>query len=334
MVVRGAPAIGATAAFGLAIGVHDAVHSGGRWSDISLHYERLARTRPTAVNLLDGLQAISSAIGLDHTNPPSDRPLDPEVAKKALAAAQEYADTDAQRCASIGQHGLPLFRHQTNVLTHCNAGWLACVDWGTALSPIYAAQRAGKEPRVWADETRPRGQGRRLTAWELVQEGIPCTVLPDSAAASVLRQGAIDLVITGADRIAANGDVANKIGTYPLALAAREAGVPFWVAAPVSTLDPNCASGEQIPIETRGPEEVTHVWGIDDNGTEQTVRVVAQGAEIHNPAFDMTPAGLIQGIITEVGRFPASPTGMQQWLDSARSFAVGTHQANALQASP
>jgi methylthioribose-1-phosphate isomerase len=203
------------------------------------------------------------------------------------------------------------------VSTHCNAGWLAFVDWGSALSPIYAATRAGDRLFVWVDETRPRGQGARLTAWELQNEGIPHAVIADGVLGSRMKAGEVDLVIVGADRIAANGDVANKIGTYSAAVLAHAHGVPFYVAAPTTTIDKDCASGEAIPIEERSADEVAWVEGPDADGALHRVRVVAPGASCRNPAFDVTPGALIAGIITERGIVPATPEGIASVTRSA-----------------
>jgi methylthioribose-1-phosphate isomerase len=282
MQVRGAPLIGATAAYGVALGLAE-----GQPLDLIL--ETLAATRPTAVNLhwaLDRMRGV--------------------LQKSALAGRQEIAWNEARAIAredvaanaAIGQHGLPLLQAiaerngKINVMTHCNAGWLATVAHGTALAPIYAAHSAGLAVHVWVSETRPRNQGL-LTAWELAQAGVAHTLIVDNAAGLLLMQGQVDCVIVGADRIAANGDTANKVGTYLKALAARAHGVPFYVAAPVSTIDFACPDGAHIPIEERDPEEV--VAGL-----------TGQCAAVANPAFDVTPAGLIAGIITERGIIAAS----------------------------
>jgi S-methyl-5-thioribose-1-phosphate isomerase len=201
----------------------------------------------------------------------------------------------------IGVAGAPLIRDGARVLTHCNAGWLAFTDWGTALSPIYTAKRMGKAVFVWVDETRPRLQGARLTAWELAGEGVNHRVIPDNAAGHFMRRGEVDLVIVGADRIASNGDAANKIGTYEKAVLARDSGIPFYVAAPLSTVDLHCPEGTAIPIEERGEEEVLTAEGPDAEGIMRTVRLAAPGARARNPGFDVTPARLITGFITEKG---------------------------------
>jgi methylthioribose-1-phosphate isomerase len=215
---------------------------------------------------------------------------------------------------AIGTHGLALFREGTRVLTHCNAGWLAVQDWGTALAPVYKAHRAGLKPFVYVDETRPRLQGARLTAWELAQEGVPFALIADNAAAHLMQRGQVDLVLTGSDRIAANGDAANKIGTYGKACAAHLLGVPFYVAAPLTTFDRDVATGAGIPIEERSEEEVLSVEGVDASGAPARVRVAPEGTRALNPAFDVTPAGLIAGIVTEVGIVPATAEGVVEAL--------------------
>jgi methylthioribose-1-phosphate isomerase len=214
--------------------------------------------------------------------------------------------------AAIGEHGLALFRRGTRVLTHCNAGWLAVQDWGTALAPVYRAARAGLEPFVWVSETRPRLQGARLTTWELAEEGVAHALVADGAAAHLLQRGEVDLVLTGADRIAANGDAANKIGTYARALAAREHRVPFYVAAPLTTIDRATPEGAAIPIEERSPDEVLLVEGLDETGAPARVRVAPAGTPARKPAFDVTPRKLIAGIVTEVGIVAASPEGIAE----------------------
>ena len=285
MQVRGAPLIGATAAYGLAIAL-DFEASDTRLAEA---IAVLGATRPTAVNLHWALARMEKHL----------RPLAPEArCDAAWAEAAAIAEEDVAQNAAIGQHGLKLWKDlivadgQTlNVMTHCNAGWLATVDWGTALSPVYAAHDAGVPVHVWVSETRPRNQGL-LTAWELEQHGVPHTLIADNAAGLLMRQGKVDVVIVGADRIAANGDVANKIGTYTVALAAKAHGVPFYVAAPASTFDLRIATGDEIPIEDRTPREVTHVGEY---------RITPENVPVYNYAFDVTPAELIAGIITERG---------------------------------
>ncbi len=302
MTVRGAGAIGATGALGLAQAALEAPDDGFHEA-VADAANGLAATRPTAQNLFWGVGRVLTAIQAQGD--------DLRAAREAAeAAGREVADDDAECCRRIGEHGLGLVPDGARVSTHCNAGWLAFVDWGSALSPVYAAHRAGRRVHVWVDETRPRGQGSRLTAWELGEEGVPHTILPDSATASVMRRGLVDLVVVGSDRIAANGDVANKIGTYASALAARAHGIPFWVAAPTTTIDPACPSGEAIPIEERSPDEVRYVWGWSDEGRFVRVRVAPEASPAANPAFDVTPAALVAGIVTERGIVPATPEGV------------------------
>ena len=216
------------------------------------------------------------------------------------------ADEDASACQQIGINGNEIIQSGWKISTHCNAGWLAFVDWGSAISPIYTAHRSGKDVFVFVDETRPRGQGARLTAWELAQEEVPHAVIADNATGHYIKEGEIDMVIVGADRIAMNGDVANKIGTYTSALAAKAKGIPFYVAAPTATIDPNCPAGSEIPIEERGADEVRYTWGWSDKGEFIRVRTVPSESGARNPAFDVTPAELITGIITEKGVFSPS----------------------------
>ena len=293
MAVRGAPLIGVFAAYALAL----AAQRGEPLDDAAA---RLARTRPTAINLRRGLDAVSAA------------GADPGA---ALAAARAYDDAEVAAAASIGRHGLALFRKGTRVLTHCNAGWLAVQDWGTALAPIYLAAREGLAPFVYVSETRPRLQGARLTTWELREEGIEHALIADGAAAHLIQRGDVDLVITGADRIAANGDTANKIGTYGRALAARAHAIPFYIAAPRTTIDRDCPNGDAIPIEERSEDEVLTAEGVDASGAIARVRLAPQGTRAINPAFDVTPAHLIAGIITEIGIIPATADGI------AKAFA-------------
>ncbi|MCB9668314.1 MAG: S-methyl-5-thioribose-1-phosphate isomerase [Alphaproteobacteria bacterium] len=290
MIVRGAGAIGATAAAGMAqaalLGERDVLAA------LDAGAARLRRTRPTAQNLFYAIDAVLDAARRADV---ADR------LEAALGAADAVIDGDAAACERIGHVGAELLADGMRVATHCNAGWLAFVDWGSALAPVYRAVRQGKRVSVWVDETRPRGQGARLTAWELEQEGVAHHVIADNALASRMRAGDVDVVITGADRIAANGDVANKIGTYAVALCARAHGIPFYVAAPASTFDPGTPDGEGIPIEERSAEEVAYTWGLDDDGVFRRVRTTR--SPCRNPAFDVTPAGLVAGWITERGLF-------------------------------
>ena len=292
MAVRGAPLIGVVAGYALAL----AARCG---DDLGVAYARLARTRPTAVNLRAGLDRVRAAAP------------DPDA---MLAAARALDDAEVAAAEAIGRHGLELLPHGTRVLTHCNAGWLAVQDWGTALAPVYRAARAGLAPFVLVSETRPRFQGARLTAWELRQEGVAHAVIVDSAGAHFIQRGDVDLVITGADRIAANGDVANKIGTYARALAARAHDVPFYVAAPLSTIDPRTRRGSDIPIEQRSADEVLCAEGMDEAGAIRRVRLAPEGSAALNPGFDVTPHELVAGLVTEVGIVPATAQGIAEAL--------------------
>jgi S-methyl-5-thioribose-1-phosphate isomerase len=286
MVVRGAGAIGAAAGYAMAQAF---LTSTRKTKAITIREARadIEHTRPTAKNLFYAVDRVYKA-GL----------ISPE---NAMIEAQKVALKDAQDSKSIGIYGSELINRKSNILTHCNAGWLAFVDYGTALAPIYLAAKQGKEVFVYVDETRPRNQGARLTAWELNNNGIPHMIIPDNAAATLMDQKNIDLVIVGADRIAANGDVANKIGTLEKAILAKEFGIPFYVAAPLSTIDMACKTGKEIPIETRSQDEVLYQTGIDANGNKLRVRVASPGSEAWNPAFDVTPSRYVTGIITEKG---------------------------------
>lgn len=298
MVVRGAGAIGATGAYGMAQAALEA-------PDVGFHQyiqdaaNTLSNTRPTAQNLFYGVGAVLKAI-----EECGDNIAQAKLA--AIAAAQGVADDDAACCEAIGKHGAPLIPHGARISTHCNAGWLAFVDWGSAISPIYVAHRSGNPVHVFVDETRPRGQGARLTAWELGSEGVPHSIIADNATGHLMQRGEIDMVIVGSDRIAANGDVANKIGTYSSAVVAQAHGIPFYVAAPTTTIDVDCPTGMDIPIEERGGEEVSHTWGWSDDGQFIRVRTTPAQSGIRNPAFDVTPASLVTGIITERGVIPAT----------------------------
>jgi len=279
MIVRGAGAIGAAAGFGMA----QAALAG---TDLHTAKSVLDTTRPTARNLFYATERVLRA-----------------GREGAVKEAQAIADEDVDFCQRIGQFGSELIRDGSRILTHCNAGWLAFVDWGSALSPVYSAIRQGKNVFVWVDETRPRCQGARLTAWELAQEGVPHTVIADNAAGYYMKRGEIDLVIVGADRVTANGDVANKIGTYEKAVLAKENGIPFYVAVPSSTIDFRLNSGSEIPIEERSEDEVLYMFGINDKGERARVRIAPQGTKASNPAFDVTPARYVTGFITERGIF-------------------------------
>ena len=283
MVIRGAPAIGVAAAMGVALGM---LRSPDPEADFETVCQALAATRPTAVNLFWALERMRRLYQGLRGRPPE------EVRRRLVEEAVRMREEDIAINEAMGRHGAPLVPDGKTVLTHCNAGALATAGYGTALGVVRAAVAAGKKIDVMADETRPFLQGARLTAWELAHDGIPVTVITDNMAGHFLRSGRIGCVVVGADRIAANGDVANKIGTYPLAVLARENNVPFYVAAPVSTLDLTAASGEEIPIEQRPPEEVTHVFGVP---------VTPEGVAVENPAFDVTPHRYVTAIITERG---------------------------------
>jgi len=293
MVVRGAGAIGATAGYGMAQVALEAP-AGGDWrSYLEQGAQTLQATRPTAQNLFYAVRRVLAAAQAGGTLA--------KARQAAVREAQAIADEDAAWCEAIGQHGAALIPDGARVLTHCNAGWLAFVDWGSALAPVYVAHRAGKRVFVYADETRPRSQGATLTAWELQGEGVPYAIIADNAAGHLMQRGEVDLVIVGSDRIAANGDVANKIGTYEKALCARAHGIPFYVAAPTSTIDMECPSGDRIPIEERDQDEVLYAHGRDDEGRLTRVRLAPAGAQARNPAFDVTPRDLVSGIITQRG---------------------------------
>ncbi|MFH1161652.1 MAG: S-methyl-5-thioribose-1-phosphate isomerase, partial [bacterium] len=278
MQIRGAGAIGAMAGFAMALACLEAPEQ-SYVTHLQQAKAAIESTRPTAKNLFYATEQVFRA-GLKSPD-------------EALKEAQRIADRDASDSRQIGELGNSLIREGTRILTHCNAGWLAFVDYGTALSPIYLAHQSGKQIFVYVDETRPRSQGARLTAWELHNEGIPHLIIPDNAGATLMARGNVDLVITGADRIAANGDVANKIGTLEKAIVAREFGVPFYVAAPLSTFDPTCASGDEIPIEERDESEVLYQEGPADDGIVRRIRVCSPGSHAYNPAFDVTPARYI-----------------------------------------
>ena len=307
MRVRGAGAIGATAGFGMAQGVREARCDEDMGAGVRRAEALLRATRPTAQNLFFALRRV-----VDAAMPWIERDERDEAVEAAEREAARIADGDAEACRRIGEHGADLIVDGARISTHCNAGWLAFVDWGSALSPLYAAARRGRRFSVWVDETRPRRQGASLTAWELGQEGIPHRLVTDGVSASLMMRGEVSLVIVGSDRIAANGDVANKIGTYPLALAAREAGVPFYVAAPSSTIDEDCPCGASIPIEERSPDEVLFVEGLDEGGRWARVRIAPEETTAFNPAFDVTPASLVSGLITEFGIVAATPREIEK----------------------
>jgi methylthioribose-1-phosphate isomerase len=303
MQVRGAPLIGAVAAYGLCLALREDASTDAMERDAAM----LAETRPTAINLRWALNRMLTRL---RNTLPSGR------VAAAYEEAAAIADEDATQNEAIGRHGLPLIlekaaKGRVNVLTHCNAGWLATVDWGTALAPIYMAHDAGIDIHVWVDETRPRNQGAALTAWELGSHGVKHTVISDNAGGHLMQHGMVDLAIVGTDRVTRAGDVANKIGTYLKALAARDNNVPFWVALPSSTIDWTVADGlTEIPIEERSASEVTDVTGRMADGSIATVRVAALGSPGANPAFDVTPSRLVSGLITERGRCDASAEGL------------------------
>jgi methylthioribose-1-phosphate isomerase len=306
MQVRGAPLIGATAAYGLCLGLRQDASSSAMERDAAA----LSATRPTAINLRWALDRMLTRL----RNTPA-----PERERVAYTEAAAIADEDVAQNQAIGRHGLPLIERaaagkslqRVNILTHCNAGWLATVDWGTALAPIYLAHDSGIDLHVWVDETRPRNQGAALTAWELGRHGVAHTVVADNAGGHLMQHGEVDLVIVGTDRTTRRGDVANKIGTYLKALAAHDNGVPFWVALPSTTIDWTVSDGiAEIPIEQRSAAEVTDVTGRTADGTIATVRVAPADSAAANPAFDVTPARLVTGLITDRGRCDASADGL------------------------
>ena len=306
MQIRGAPLIGAAAAYGMAL----ALRTDSSTDAMEAAAATLAQTRPTAVNLQWALGRMLTRL---RNTAPADR------ARTAYAEAALIADEDVAQNQAIGRHGHELIAAvatrrpgPVNILTHCNAGWLATVDWGTALAPVYAAYDAGVPIHVWVDETRPRNQGAFLTAFELGQHGVPHTVISDNAGGHLMQHGQVDLVIVGTDRVTRQGDVANKIGTYLKALAARDNDVPFWVAGPSTTIDWSVGDGvRDIPIEERDPAEVTTIPGRGPDGATVTVQVTPPGSAAANPAFDVTPARLVTGLITERGRCDASEPGLR-----------------------
>ncbi len=313
MLVRGAPLIGAVGAYGLALALREDASDAALWRA----FERLAAARPTAVNLRWALERVR------------DRVAGAAPAQRAALAWDEagrICDDDVACNAVIGEHGARLLRalprpgaDVLNLLTHCNAGRLATIDHGTALAPIYRLHADGVRVHVWVDETRPRNQGAAITAWELAERGVPHTVIADNAGGLLMMQGRVDAVIVGCDRVAANGDVANKVGTYLKALAARDNGVPFYVACPVSTIDPLTPDGAAIPIEERAAREVTHLAGALDDGSRACVRVVPEGSPVANPAFDVTPARLVTALLTEHGACDASAAGVRAVLEARPS---------------
>lgn len=306
MQVRGAPLIGATAAFGICL----ALRKNASEHALAAAVDLLASQRPTAINLRWALEQMVLAVG--------PLPAEERVAA-AYQKAAEICDEDVETCRRIGQHGLGIIREiaarkpagePVNILTHCNAGWIACVDWGTATSPIYQAHDLGIPVHVWVDETRPRNQGASLTAFELGKHGVPHTVIVDNAGGHLMQHGQVDMCIVGTDRTTAQGDVCNKIGTYLKALAAKDNGVPFYVALPHSTIDWTIDDGMTIPIEERSADEVLKMAGRLPDGRVAMVEIAAPGSPAANPAFDVTPARLVTGLITERGIAPASRDGL------------------------
>jgi methylthioribose-1-phosphate isomerase len=305
MLVRGAPLIGATAAYGMALAMREDASD----ANLAGAYERLFETRPTAINLKWALDDMRRRLG----------PLKPgEREQAAYSRAADVVEEDVEINRRIGAYGLELIREiaakksgPVNILTHCNAGWLATCDWGTATSPVYQAHDQGLPVHVWVDETRPRNQGGHLTAWELQNHGVPHTVIVDNAGGQLMQHGEVDICFTGTDRTTATGDVCNKIGTYLKALAAADNGVPFYVCLPSPTIDWNVRDGvHEIPIEKRSAAEVTEVTGITPEGEVVKTRVVSPGSPAANPAFDVTPARLITGLVTERGVTEASGAGL------------------------
>ncbi len=305
MQVRGAPCIGATAAYGMALAMKADSSNAG----VDAAVARLGQTRPTAVNLRWALREMEATLC----------DLAPEHrATRAFTRAAEICDEDVETCHSIGVYGLGLIQgiaatkpgKVVNILTHCNAGWIATVDWGTALAPIYMAHDKGLKIHVWVDETRPRNQGAALTAWELGAHGVPHTIIVDNAGGHLMQRGEVDMCIVGTDRTTRSGDVANKIGTYLKALAAFDNSIPFYVALPHTTIDWHISDGTIIPIEEREPEEVTHLSGLHADGSVERVQISAPGSGAANPAFDVTPRRLISGLITERGVAAASEAGL------------------------
>jgi methylthioribose-1-phosphate isomerase len=306
MQVRGAPLIGATAAYGMSLAIREDTSD----EAIDRAIAHLAKQRPTAINLRWALDEMRRAV--------QNLPCTERVAA-AYRRAAEICDEGVETCRRIGEHGLQIFKEiaakkkpgeRVEVLTHCNAGWLACVDWGTATSPIYQAHNAGIPVHVWVDETRPRNQGASLTAFELGGHGVPHTIVVDNAGGHLMQRGDVDVVIVGTDRVVANGDVANKIGTYLKALAAQDNDVPFYVALPHSTIDWTVDAGSEIPIEERSSDEVLKMPGRLPDGSVVTVEIAAPGSPASNPAFDVTPARLVTEFITERGVCSASHQGL------------------------
>ncbi|MCB0344300.1 MAG: S-methyl-5-thioribose-1-phosphate isomerase [Bdellovibrionales bacterium] len=317
MHLRGAIIIGAAAGYGVYLAAREAAETGNFDQAFKDRCDALKAARPTAVNLEWGVNrtaaVVNAAIDIN------------EKIHAALQEADDIALEEIDRSQRIGAHGLSIIKklsqakggEPVNILTHCNAGWLACIDHGTATAPIYAAYDAGIDVHVWVDETRPRNQGARLTAWELGQHGVKHTVIVDNTGGHLMQNGMVDLVIVGTDRTTSNGDVVNKIGTYLKALAAHDNGVPFYVALPSSSIDWELQSGSDVPIELRGEEEVTSIWGESD-GELLCVRLTPKNSPAANYAFDVTPAHLVTGLITELGVSSASAEGLREHFNNAR----------------
>ncbi len=305
MIVRGAPLIGVTGAMGIYLA---ALHSGfATWKEeIKKAADNLGASRPTAVNLQWAIDQVMERIAKAGSKT--------EAVELSMNTSLELLDKERENCRMIGEHGVELIlnlykkqKRPINILTHCNAGWLACINYGTATAPIYMAHDLGIPVHVWVDETRPRNQGARLTAYELGQHGVPHTVITDNAGGHLMQKGEVDMVIVGSDRTTASGDVANKIGTYLKALAAKDNGIPFYVALPVSTIDFSMEDGfKEIPIEERSEEEVSEISGLDESGDLRKVRIIPEGSAAANPAFDVTPARLVTAYITEKGIYKDS----------------------------
>ncbi len=305
MEVRGAPLIGATAAYGLVLSILEK----NDLSFLKRSSEELIQARPTAINLKWAVDRMMKKLSGINSN---------ENLKIALDEAKTIVEEDVTFCKNIGLNGLEIIeeisnkkKDTVNILTHCNAGWLATIDWGTATSPIYHAYQKGIKVHVWVDETRPRNQGANLTSYELNEEGIPNTVITDNAGGILMQRGQVDMCIVGTDRTLSNGDVCNKIGTYLKALSAKDNNVPFYVALPSSTIDWKIKDHNQIPIEERNSEELSHVEGIDENNEMKKVRIYPQKSKSLNLAFDVTPAKLVSGLITEKGICEASEKGLK-----------------------
>ena len=306
MEVRGAPLIGATAAYGLALSIIEK----NDLSYLKKSSEDLILSRPTAINLKWAVDRMMKKLSGVNSN---------EILKIALDEAKAIVEEDVNFCKNIGLNGLKIIeeiakkkRDTVNILTHCNAGWLATIDWGTATSPIYHAHKKGIKVHVWADETRPRNQGANLTSYELNEEGIPNTIIADNTGGILMQRGQVDMCIVGTDRTLSNGDVCNKIGTYLKALAAKDNNIPFYVALPSSTIDWNIKDNKKIPIEERNSEELSHVEGLDKDNKLQKVLIYPQKSKAMNLAFDVTPAKYITGLITEKGICEASEQGLQE----------------------